>query len=89
MEETRAETSADAYETAYDTLAHDLLRDDKLRKRGVEKSDWPHELVDGVKVYAGHTDRVGANFTLIHNFRARVVQRRNGQSVIIHNQATP
>eukprot|EP00973_Karenia_brevis_P026786 3696745-Karenia_brevis.AAC.1 len=49
MQETRAESAADAYETAYDTLAHDLLRDEWLRKRGVEKSDWPYEFVDGVK----------------------------------------
>eukprot|EP00973_Karenia_brevis_P042355 5863236-Karenia_brevis.AAC.1 len=36
----------------------------------------------------GH-DRVGANFCTIHNFKARVIQRENGQYVIIHNQATP
>eukprot|EP00973_Karenia_brevis_P045966 6366139-Karenia_brevis.AAC.1 len=73
---------------AYDTLAHDLLRDEKLRTRGIEKSGWEYEMVAGVKEYRG-PDKVGANFTLNHNFRAKLVQRQNGQSVIIHNQATP
>eukprot|EP00973_Karenia_brevis_P042264 5850052-Karenia_brevis.AAC.1 len=35
LKETRDDTPENVYEMAYDTLAHDLLRDDKLRKRGV------------------------------------------------------
>eukprot|EP00973_Karenia_brevis_P057480 7995510-Karenia_brevis.AAC.1 len=60
------------------TLSHDLHRDEKLRDRGVRTKKWPYEEIDGKRVYAGHVDQVGQNFQLIHNFRAKVVQRKNG-----------
>eukprot|EP00973_Karenia_brevis_P062114 8639345-Karenia_brevis.AAC.1 len=34
LKETREDTPEIAYAMAYDTLAHDLLRDEKLRRRG-------------------------------------------------------
>eukprot|EP00973_Karenia_brevis_P046630 6468257-Karenia_brevis.AAC.1 len=71
MQQTRNEYPADAYESAYDTLAHDLLRDEKLRARGVKTQGWAFEETDGNKVHAGRVDRVGQNFQLIHNFRAK------------------
>eukprot|EP00973_Karenia_brevis_P087069 12074490-Karenia_brevis.AAC.1 len=59
-----AETDEDprhAYEVAYDTLSHDLRRDEKLRDRGVRLDNWPKTIVDGKEVYHGHEDRAGQN----------------------------
>eukprot|EP00973_Karenia_brevis_P057583 8009346-Karenia_brevis.AAC.1 len=89
MQQTRNESSGDAFTSAFDDLSHDLRRDEKCRGRGVRTKKWPSKEVDGKLVYSGSVDMVGQNFQLIPNFRAKVVQRRNGQYVIIHNQAMP
>eukprot|EP00973_Karenia_brevis_P045538 6306928-Karenia_brevis.AAC.1 len=41
MMEATGENTADAYEVAYDTLSHDLRRDEKFRERGVKTQGWP------------------------------------------------
>eukprot|EP00973_Karenia_brevis_P029161 4022364-Karenia_brevis.AAC.1 len=77
--ETAGENTADAYEVAYDTLSHDLRRDEKLRERGVKTQGWPSKRIRDKNVYVGHEDQVGQNFQLRDNFRVKIVTRGNGQ----------